>query len=59
MLQGDIARGGMGAVLKVWYKDQRGPLATKVILGTSESAGQEATPMVVRREQTRARLYVE
>ncbi len=34
---GEIGRGGMGAVLRVWDKDLRRTLAMKVVLGKSES----------------------
>lgn len=38
-LEGEIARGGMGAILEVWDKDLRRPLVMKVILGKGESVG--------------------
>ncbi|MEM7231576.1 MAG: protein kinase [Planctomycetota bacterium] len=37
--QGEIARGGMGAILRVWDKDLHRPLAMKVILGSEKSQG--------------------
>jgi serine/threonine protein kinase len=46
-LHGEIARGGMGAILKVWDEDLRRSLAMKVILGKAESSG--GTPPVDRR----------
>ncbi|HVS10294.1 MAG TPA: protein kinase, partial [Planctomycetota bacterium] len=33
VLRGEIARGGMGAIIKVWDTDLRRPLAMKVMLG--------------------------
>jgi eukaryotic-like serine/threonine-protein kinase len=44
-LLGEVGRGGMGTVLKVWDADLRRPLAMKVVLGRdAESSGQ--TPPV-------------
>ncbi len=37
--RGEIARGGMGAVLRIWDKNLDRPLAMKVILGQAERAG--------------------
>ena len=34
--RGEIARGGMGAIIKVWDQDLRRPLAMKVVLGGKE-----------------------
>ena len=45
-LQGEIARGGMGAILKVWDEDLRRALAMKVILGRVESQPPADTPQV-------------
>ncbi len=44
--RGEIARGGMGAILKVWDEDLRRHLAMKVVLGKAESGD---TPPVDRR----------
>src|SRR5262245_13113982 len=49
-LQGEIARGGMGAILRIWDEDLRRALAMKVILGKGESAGSGGTPPVDARE---------
>src|SRR5262245_9031324 len=46
-LKGELARGGMGAILKVWDEDLRRSLAMKVILGKTE--GTSETPPVDRR----------
>ncbi len=48
-LKGEVARGGMGAILKVWDKDLRRTLAMKVILGNVESSEQGSTPSVAAR----------
>ncbi|HUR28964.1 MAG TPA: serine/threonine-protein kinase, partial [Planctomycetota bacterium] len=41
---GEIARGGMGAILEVWDEDLRRSLAMKVILGRGETASGSKTP---------------
>ena len=38
--RGEIGRGGMGAVLRIWDRDLDRPLAMKVILGQAERTGQ-------------------
>src|SRR5262245_47470813 len=48
-LHGEIARGGMGAILKVWDEDLRRNLAMKVILGKAEPTSEGKTPPVDRR----------
>ena len=48
-MQGEIARGGMGAILKVWDEDLRRNLAMKVILGKAESSLAGKTPPVDKR----------
>src|SRR5262245_13523723 len=48
-LKGELARGGMGAILKVWDEDLRRSLAMKVILGKAENTGGGETPPVDRR----------
>ena len=45
-LKGEIARGGQGAVLRVWDEDLRRHLAMKVVLGKDEETGE--TPQVER-----------
>ncbi len=45
-LQGEIGRGGMGAVIRVWDEDLRRTLAMKVVLGTEDRASRGATPPV-------------
>src|SRR5262245_6840538 len=47
-LHGEIARGGMGAILKVWDEDLRRNLAMKVILGKAEPTSEGKTPPVDR-----------
>ena len=37
-LEGEIARGGMGAILKIWDEDIRRHLAMKVILGAGKGS---------------------
>ncbi len=48
-LKGEIARGGMGAILKIWDEDLRRSLAMKVILGKGESPAAGGTPPVDKR----------
>ncbi|MFT7665063.1 MAG: serine/threonine protein kinase/formylglycine-generating enzyme required for sulfatase activity [Planctomycetota bacterium] len=50
-MEGEIARGGMGAILKVWDEDVGRPLAMKVILGQAERGGD--TPAVGERSLLR------
>jgi len=45
-VEGEVARGGMGAVLRVWDEDLRRALAMKVVLGKSDAASTGATPPV-------------
>lgn len=42
-MEGEIARGGMGAILKVWDTDLRRALAMKVILGDEERVADGST----------------
>lgn len=41
---GELARGGMGAILQVWDEDLRRTLAMKVVLGQGEEDSVEETP---------------
>jgi formylglycine-generating enzyme required for sulfatase activity/tRNA A-37 threonylcarbamoyl transferase component Bud32 len=45
-IQGEFARGGMGAILKVWDQDLRRTLAMKVVLGKAESEQKGSTPAI-------------
>jgi len=45
-IRGEIARGGMGVVLRVWDEDLRRSLAMKVILGKGEVSTDGGTPPV-------------
>jgi len=45
-LEGEVARGGMGAILRVWDEDLRRHLAMKVVLGSAKSAGEPGTSAV-------------
>ncbi len=45
-LLGEIGRGGMGAVIRVWDEDLRRTLAMKVVLGKEDKAAKGATPPV-------------
>ena len=45
-LEGEVAWGGMGAILRAWDEDPRRTLAMKVILGTGESPAEGGTPAV-------------
>ncbi len=45
-IRGEVARGGMGAILKIWDEDLRRHLAMKVILGQAEVRGSGTTPPV-------------
>ena len=48
-LHGEVARGGMGAILKVWDEDLRRNLAMKVVLGKAQTrARRAATAKAVR-----------
>ena len=38
-VQGEVARGGMGAILRVWDEDLGRPLAMKIILGSETKSG--------------------
>jgi WD40 repeat protein/serine/threonine protein kinase len=51
--KGEIARGGMGAVLKVWDEDFRRTLAMKVILPKESGAGSTAQDELDERRLTR------
>ena len=50
-IEGELARGGMGAILKIWDEDLRRPLAMKVALTKSASteASGETDPKVLAR----------
>ena len=48
-LKGEVARGGMGAILKVWDEDLRRTLAMKVTLGKVEGGASTDTPSVDER----------
>ena len=43
---GEFARGGMGAILRVWDRDLRRTLAMKVVLGQAGEASRDGTPSV-------------
>ncbi|MBK7875282.1 MAG: SUMF1/EgtB/PvdO family nonheme iron enzyme [Planctomycetes bacterium] len=43
---GEVGRGGMGAVLKIWDEDLRRTLAMKVVLGKDDPAKPGSTPSV-------------
>jgi formylglycine-generating enzyme required for sulfatase activity/serine/threonine protein kinase len=45
-LKGEIARGGMGAIVKVWDEDLRRHLAMKVILGQASAPSTGTTPPI-------------
>lgn len=45
-LEGEVARGGMGAILRVWDEDIRRHLAMKVVLGKGDPATTDGTPAV-------------
>ncbi|HEX5011622.1 MAG TPA: SUMF1/EgtB/PvdO family nonheme iron enzyme [Planctomycetota bacterium] len=45
-IRGEVARGGMGLILKIWDRDLRRHLAMKVILGRAEAPTSGATPPV-------------
>jgi WD40 repeat protein/serine/threonine protein kinase len=43
-LEGEIARGGMGVIRRIWDEDLRRPLAMKVILGRARACSSAGTP---------------
>jgi len=45
-LKGEVARGGMGVILRVWDEDLRRTLAMKVILGEGDAKKTGETPPV-------------
>src|SRR5215831_10345698 len=45
-LEGEVARGGMGAILRVWDEDLRRHLAMKVVLGKGDVPGTGGTPQI-------------
>jgi serine/threonine protein kinase/formylglycine-generating enzyme required for sulfatase activity len=45
-LLGEVGRGGMGAVIRVWDEDLRRTLAMKVVLGKEDKSARGATPPV-------------
>ena len=53
IIKGEIARGGMGTILRVWDQDLRRNLAMKVILGEGESRRTGHTPEVHSRSLSR------
>ena len=52
-LDGELARGGMGKVLRVWDGHLRRHLAMKVSLGPSDASTQEASPLLEARSLAR------
>jgi len=60
VFKGEIARGGMGVVLKVWDEDLRRNLAMKVVLGDGDQSGQDAgTPVSAVRPKMLGRFLEE
>lgn len=55
-LEGEVARGGMGAILRVWDKELRRHLAMKVALDTVSKASGDAKP---RSEDKRLARFLE
>ncbi len=53
VLKGEVGRGGMGSVLKVFDSDLRRNLAMKVILGNGPTAGSGGVPEVATERLTR------
>src|SRR4029453_2863376 len=45
-LEGEVARGGMGAILKIWDEDLRRHLAMKVVLGRGDAPVTGDTPQI-------------
>lgn len=56
-LAGEVARGGMGAILRVWDDDLRRPLAMKVVLGGEP--GSSATPITAEADRRRLARFLE
>jgi WD40 repeat protein/tRNA A-37 threonylcarbamoyl transferase component Bud32 len=57
VVENEIARGGMGAILRVWDEDLRRTLAMKVVLGRGKQVDDDGTPHV--EEQVLARFLEE
>ncbi|MEW6074621.1 MAG: bifunctional serine/threonine-protein kinase/formylglycine-generating enzyme family protein [Planctomycetota bacterium] len=52
-LRGELARGGMGAILRVWDEDLRRSLAMKIILGEEEPKHGAGSPRIDARRMAR------
>ncbi len=52
-LEGEVGRGGMGTILKIWDEDLRRHLAMKVVLGRGGAPGTGETPRIDPRVLTR------
>ncbi len=52
-IQGEVAHGGMGAVLQVWDEDLRRHLAMKVMLGSDSALERGGRPQVTPRQLAR------
>ena len=48
-LEGEVARGGMGAILRVWDADLRRHLAMKVVAASSEGRTDAVDPLILAR----------
>jgi formylglycine-generating enzyme required for sulfatase activity/serine/threonine protein kinase len=55
-IRGEVARGGMGVILKIWDEDLRRHLAMKMILGKAEAPAGDATPPI---DPTRVARFLE
>jgi formylglycine-generating enzyme required for sulfatase activity/serine/threonine protein kinase len=52
-IEGEVAQGGMGAVLRIWDEDLRRHLAMKVMLGKRAASGSKRTPRIDARNLAR------
>ncbi|MBL8858293.1 MAG: protein kinase [Planctomycetes bacterium] len=52
-LEGEVARGGMGSIIKIWDEDLRRHLAMKVVLGKGDDSCSGSTPSIDSKQLAR------